>query len=380
MDRTRRKLQGRRRGGLAALLFVGWVLLLFVFPFSGAALAPAKAEQAPRFFRIGTAATTGTYFVIGAEIANAISKPPGARDCAHGGSCGVEGLVAIAQATPGSISNALAVGAGQIEAAFIQSDVAGWAYSGKAPVAKACRGSTTLPESGTGQLAKLGPIRNLRAIAALYAEPVHIVARADAKLRTPADLKGKRVALGEPGSGTLVEARLVLDAVGLSECQVKAQYSRLSESVGLLEKDGLDAFFMIGGYPVPAIADAASMEPIRLLPIAAATRDKLVRQFPLLPATIPGAAYPGVDSETATVAVPALFVVSAAVPDDLVYGITKALWQDSTRRFLDSGHPAGKRIRIENALTGLSIPLHPGAARYYQQAGISPSSSATPAN
>jgi uncharacterized protein len=86
--------------------------------------------------------------------------------------------------------------------------------------------------------------------------------------------------------------------------------------------------------------------------------------------TIPGATYPGIDSETPTVAVPALFIASAAVPDDLVYGITKALWQDATRRLLDNGHPAGKAIRLESALQGVAIPLHPGAARYYTERGL----------
>src|ERR1019366_9906965 len=100
-----------------------------------------------RFFRIGTAATTGTYFQIGAEIANAISKPPGSRDCEHGGSCGVEGLVAVAQATQGSIENVLAIGSGQLEAAFVQADIAFWAYGGKAPATKAC-GKATLSENG----------------------------------------------------------------------------------------------------------------------------------------------------------------------------------------------------------------------------------------
>ncbi len=369
MDRTRRIELERRRGAFATPLFVVAVLLPFVF-LASTMSAPRAAEQAPRFFRIGTASISGTYFVIGAEIANAISKPLGSRDCARGGSCGVEGLVAVAQATQGSIANAVAVASGQLDGAFIQADIAGWAFSGKAPATKACRGSTTLPENGLALLAKIGPLRNLRAVAALYPEAVHIVARSDAKLRTIADLKGKRVALGEPGSGTLAEARLVLDGVGLSECVVKAQYARLSETVGMLEKDGIDAFFMIGGYPVPAITDVAAMEPIRLLPIAGATRDRLVKQYGFIPSVIPGGTYPSVDTETATVAVPALFVVSATLSDDLVYGITKALWQESTRRLLDSGHPAGKRIRIEDALTGISLPLHPGAARYYQEAGL----------
>jgi TRAP-type uncharacterized transport system substrate-binding protein len=337
----------------------------------------ARAEDAPQFFRIGTAATTGTYFQIGAEIANAISKPPGSRACARGGSCGVEGLVAVAQATEGSIENVIAVGQGQLEAAFVQADVAAWAYDGKIPAAvttapkpaKDCRGVAPPPPNGTALLAKAGAIRNLRAIASLYPEAVHVVARAG--IRSIADLKGKTVGLGEAASGTLVEARLALSAEGLQECQLKAQYLRLADAAATIEQDKLDAFFLMGGAPVPAIIDAASMQPLHLLAIAGKPRDALLHTYPFITAaTIPGATYPGIDAETQTIAVPTLLVVSATVSDDLVYGITKALWQDATRRSLDNGHPAGKAIRIENALQGIAIPLHPGAARYYTERGM----------
>ena len=336
-----------------------------------AAPVSAAPEPAPRFFRIAAASTTGTYFVIGAEIANAISKPPGARDCAHGGSCGVAGLVAVAQATQGSIENALLVGSGQVEAAFIAADIARWAYSGRSPQVRSCRGA---PESGTALLAKSGAINNLRAIAALFPEGVHLVARADAKIKTLADLKGKRVAMGEPSSGTLAEARLVLEAAGLSECRLKPQYLRLSEAAAQLERGTLDAFFVTGGDPVPAISDVASMIPVRLVPVIGTARTKLERQFGLSAMTIPGATYPGIDADIQTVGTTALFVVSADAPDELVYEITKALWQDATRRILDNGHPAGRRIRFENALKGITIPLHPGALRYYKEAGLNPQS------
>ncbi len=368
MDRGRRGLEGHRRGkfAVAVLRAVSLAALAGCLLVAAARAAP---ETAPQFFRIGTAATTGTYFVIGAEIANAISKPPGARDCAHGGSCGVNGLVAVAQATQGSIENALAVGSGQLEAAFIQADIARWAYSGRSPTVKSCRAGAA-PENGTALLAKAGAIGNLRAIAALFPEAIHLVARADAKINALGDLKGKRVAMGEPVSGTLANSRLVLQAANLSECRLKPQYPRLSESASLLERGALDAFFVIGGYPVPAVNDVASMTPVRLVPVAGAARQKLIRQYGLDAMAIPGATYPGIDAETQTVGTTALFVVRATVPDELVYGITKALWQDATRRILDNGHSAGKRIRFENALEGITIPLHPGAARYYQEAGL----------
>ncbi|HWE75284.1 MAG TPA: TAXI family TRAP transporter solute-binding subunit [Stellaceae bacterium] len=349
-------------------------LATIVLAAASAPIHHAWAEDAPHFFRIGTAAITGTYFQIGAEIANAISKPPGSRDCERGGSCGVPGLVAVAQATEGSVANVLAVGQGQIEAAFAQADIVTWAYRGEVPVippSKACRGSAAATQNAVVPLTKTGPIRNLRVIAALYPEAVHVLARVGSAVRSLADLKGKNVALGEPGSGTLAEARLVLHASGLQECQIKAQYPRLSDATALIESNKLDAFFLMAGAPVPAIVDAASMARVRLLPISGKSRETLLHAYPFVTATtIPGATYPGIDGETPTIAVPALFVASAAVPDDLVYGITKALWQDATRRLLDNGHPAGKAIRIENALQGIAIPLHPGAARYYAERGL----------
>ena len=368
MDREQARRAIARRGRNAGALLRAAAAALLAATTLAAPVAAAP-EPAPRFFRIAAASTTGTYFVIGAEIANAISKPPGARDCAHGGSCGVAGLVAVAQATQGSIENALLVGSGQVEAAFIAADVARWAYSGRSPQLRSCHGA---PESGTALLAKSGAISNLRAIAALFPEGVHLVARADAKIKTLADLKGKRVAMGEPGSGTLAEARLVLDAAGLSECRLKPQYPRLSESAAQLERGALDAFFVTGGEPVPAINDVASMIPVRLVPVIGTARTKLERQFGFSTITIPGATYPGIDGDIQTIGTTALFVVSADAPDELVYEITKSLWQDATRRILDNGHPAGRRIRFENALKGITIPLHPGALRYYKEAGLNP--------
>ena len=113
------------------------------------------------------------------------------------------------------------------------------------------------------------------------------------------------------------------------------------------------------------------MTPLRLVPIGGKPRDLLQRAHPFITEMIiPAAAYPGIDSETQTIAVPALFVASAALSDDLVYAITKALWQDATRRLLENGHPAGRNIRLANALQGVAIPLHPGAARYYTERGL----------
>jgi len=238
-DSASRAEKASRTGNVARRSILAGLLGL---PFLEIRHASAAADDI-RFFRIGAAATTGTYFQIGGMLANAISKPPGSRDCDRGGSCGVAGLVAVAQATQGSVENVQAVGSGRLESALAQSDVALGAYS------------------GTGLFKGKPPIKSLRAIASLFPESVHLVVRADGPIAAIKDLKGKRVGLGEKESGTLVDARLILEAGGVAEKDVKGDYRSLSLAAAALGHDELDAFFLFGGYPVPAISELASTTP-----------------------------------------------------------------------------------------------------------------------
>ena len=353
-----------------------WRRLGLGLALAAAVLAAPLALQAMeelRFFRIGTAATTGTYFQIGGVLASAISKPPGARDCERGGSCGVAGLVAVAQASQGSLQNVLALGAGQIESALVQSDVAYWAYAGAAIAPKRCgpAKSAAAKPTGPAPVKSQGPIQDLRAIAGLYPEDVHVVVRADGPIQSLRDLKSRTVALGEPESGTLADARLVLEAAGLSECEVKPQYLRLSEAADALVEGRIDAFFMVAGYPVPAITDVATTTPTRLLPIPREVAERLLQKFSFFSLdVIPAGSYPGIDIETTTLSTTALWATRAEIEPDLVYAITKSLWSEATRRLLEETHPTGRRIRLATALDGLTIPLHPGAARYYREIGV----------
>lgn len=309
--------------------------LAVALPALAALLSVAHGADDLRFFRIGTAATSGTYFQIGGVLASAISKPPGTRECEHGGSCGVAGLVAVAQATQGSMKNLLAIGSGQMELGFAQSDLALWAYTGKGiPASPRCRsqGDGQTSPSGTQLLKDRGPMQTLRFIAALFPENVQIVVRAESPIHSLRDLKGKRVSMGEAASGTIADARLVLDAAGMSECDLKPQYLRLSRAVEALQNNEIDAFFLVAGAPVPAIAEIASLVPLRLLPLDSATLNRLMGRPPFFRAeAIPGGTYPGIDDPVNTVAVTALWVVDAAVPDDLVYAITRSLWQGLER-------------------------------------------------
>jgi len=314
---------------------------------------PAGAPaQDLRFFQIGTGTTGGTYFVIGGILANAVSNPPGSRPCDRGGSCGVPGLIVVAQATSGAVDNVKAIAAGTLESGLVQADIAFAAWRGRGPFAEAA------------------PLDGLRSIANLYAETIHLVVRADSGIRTVADLRGKRVALGEMGSGTLVTARALLDAYGLSEGGLTPLYLSPGTAGDRLMAGELDAFFIVGGYPLPAVADLAGRVPIRLVPFDDDRVAVLEKRWPFYTeAFIEDDVYAGVP-RLRTLSVGAQWVVRGDLPPDLVYGITKALWHSSTLALLAAGHPRGASIRPDSALAGLAVPLHPGAERFYREAGI----------
>jgi TRAP transporter TAXI family solute receptor len=317
------------------------------------------AAQEMKFFRIGTGGTAGTYFPIGGLIANAVSAPPGSRACDAGGACGVPGLVAIAIASNGAIANVNDIQAGRLEAGFTQSDIA---YSGY---------------SGGGVFEGRDKAPNLRGIANLYPEAVHLVARKGSGIASVADLKGKRVSMDEPGSGTLADARLILLAFGLTESDIKPEYLKPDLSGKKLAAGELDAFFFIGGAPVAAIAELANLTPIELVPITGAQAEKALTRYSFFSWDhIPADAYKDV-AAVPTISVNAILVTSSKQDEELIYGVTRALWNDNSRKLLDNGHRKGKLIVRQNAAKGLGIPLHPGAERFYREAGLLPEKTQT---
>src|SRR5438046_639553 len=169
-----------------------WRGLVCASLFFATSLGAVALAQEPRCFRIGTAASGGSVFEVGGLVASAISSPADGPPCGRGGSCGVRGLVAVAQATPGSIENLRLVNSGQLESGFAQADLAGWAYT------------------GSNLFTEAGPLNRLRAIASLFPEAAHLVVRADSPIHALADLAGKTVAVGEPGSGSAADAAVIL--------------------------------------------------------------------------------------------------------------------------------------------------------------------------
>ncbi|WP_211111458.1 TAXI family TRAP transporter solute-binding subunit [Azospirillum brasilense] len=305
----------------------------------GATVAVAQTRV---FSRIGTGGTAGTYYPVGGLIANVISGTNG----------GVPGLVATAVASNGSVANINAINGGSSESGFSQSDVAYWAHT------------------GTGLFEGKGKVEDLRVIATLYPETIHLVARKDANIKSVADLKGKRVSLDEPGSGTLVDARIVLGAFGLTEKDVKAEYLKPGPAGDRLRDGALDAYFFVGGYPTGAISELATSSGISLVPITGPEVDKMLAQYQFFAKdTVPANTYKDVP-QTSTISVNAQWLTSAKQPDDLVYNIVKTLYNEKSRAALEAGHAKGKLVTLQTATNGLGIPLHPGAEKFYKEQGV----------
>ncbi|SOC05269.1 hypothetical protein SAMN05877809_103413 [Rhodobacter sp. JA431] len=327
-------------------LFAGLVL-------AAGLAAPVAQAQDMSFFRIGTGGTAGTYYPIGGLLANAISNPPGSRPCDEGGSCGVPGLIASALSANGSVANINAIAGGSLESGFSQSDVATWAYT------------------GTGIWEGKPAVDKLRAIANLYPESIHLVASADSGISSVADLAGKRVSLDEPGSGTLVDAKIILAGYGLSEDDIEEEFLKPDQAADRMRDGAMDAFFFVGGYPAGAIAELASQHDVKLVPISCDEAPSICADYKFFaPDTVPGGTYEGNPDDVATLSVGAQWVTSADQPEELIYEITKALWNANTRKQLDAGHAKGKMITAETALDGIGIPLHPGAEKFYKEAGL----------
>lgn len=317
-----------------------------------AGLAPGLARaQEMRLFRIGTGGIAGTYYPIGGLIAAVISQPPGARTCEEGGSCGVPGLVAIVQSSNGSVANVEGIADGQLESGFVQSDVAYGAYT------------------GTGAFADREPISGLRALASLYVESMQLVARADSGIESVADLRGRRVSLDSVGSGTQIDALLVLEAFGLDVDDLEALHVKPEQSIRLMAAGELDAFFIVAGYPTPSVLEATTEQGAGLVPIDGPEVEALIERYPFFSRDrIPAGLYTGVPP-TPTLAVLAQWLVHERLDDALAHDVTAALWHPMHRAVLDTGHVKGREITLETALDGLGIPLHPGAERFYREIG-----------
>ncbi|MEM7226959.1 MAG: TAXI family TRAP transporter solute-binding subunit [Pseudomonadota bacterium] len=334
--------------------WLGGVCLLGGLALTAATILPQASgvAQELKFLRIATAASGSTNYDVGGVLASAVSSPPGARPCEKGGSCGVPGLVAVVQTTMGSNENVRAVTQGQAETALVEADVAYWAYH------------------GTGSFRDGKAARDLRAIANLFPSTVHVVVPSASGVRNIADLRGKRVALGEEGSSTAATAKTILAAYGVPLNDIGVIHAPPGAASDLLDGGKIDAFFVIAGQPSAIIDDLSRRMSLRLLPIDGTPGEELKSFYPFFSESVVQAGtYPNV-AYTDSVAVSTQWITSTSADDDLVYALTAALWHESNRKLFENGHAEVRGIGLETALDRVAIPLHPGAARFYEEIGL----------
>ncbi|SIT17691.1 TAXI family TRAP transporter solute-binding subunit [Paracoccus saliphilus] len=304
--------------------------------------ASAAAAQEERFITIGTGGQTGVYYVVGQSICRLVN-----RNTAE------TGIKCTAPSTGGSIANINAIQAGDMTMGVAQSDWQFHAYNGDVPEFEGDK-----------------KFEDLRAVFSVHPEPFNVVARADSGIETFEDLKGKRVNVGNPGSGQRGTMEVVLDAVGwtMGDFSLASELKPAEQSAALGDNK-VDAIIYTVGHPNGSIQEATSTVDARLIPVTGEAIDKLVDDNPYYAkATIPGGMYTGSDEDVETFGVKATFVTSADVPEDMVYEVVKSVF-DNFDRFKGL-HPAFANLEPEAMIAeGNSAPLHPGAEKYYKEQG-----------
>ncbi|MCG7493506.1 TAXI family TRAP transporter solute-binding subunit [Thalassobius sp. Cn5-15] len=314
------------------------------FTFSGVALAATLATTvvaADEFVSIGTGGVTGVYYPAGGAICRLVNK--GRRN--HGIRCSVE-------STGGSVYNINTIRQGELDFGVAQSD---WQYHAY---------------HGTSRFSDQGPFRDLRAVFSLHPEPFTVVARADAAIFRFDDLIGKRVNIGNPGSGQRGTMEVLMDALGWGmDSFALATELKASEQSAALCDNMIDAMVYTVGHPSGSIQEATSACDAVLIDVAGDEVERLIAENSFYrAATIPGGMYHGSNDDVQTFGVGATFVTSADVPEEAVYTVVKAVMENFAdfRRL----HPAFADLDPQTmAVAGLSVPLHEGAARYYREMG-----------
>ncbi|MCG8520348.1 MAG: TAXI family TRAP transporter solute-binding subunit [Pseudomonadales bacterium] len=306
---------------------------------AGVAATGAAQAQDRVFFGIATGGTGGTYYPLGGMLAQVISN-----------NAELEGkkLSATAETGNASVANAGLLGRGSIESAFVAADILDAAYNGR--------------NQFEGKA-----ITNLRALGALYPETVQLVSQPG--LETFADLAEHTVSSGSPGSGQWQLLGDLLAAHGMSRDDIGEDYSSFSQSAEKLKDGNLDASLITAGSPTASITELANGHDINIIPLSGAPIAKLQETQPYYAsAVLPAGTYNGVDHDVDTIAVRAIWATHADLPEDIAYAVTKALYENTET--LGKVHVKGKEISVETALQSVSIPLHPGAERYFREKGI----------
>lgn len=296
--------------------------------------AEGGGEEAPEFMTMLTGGTSGTYYPLGGEMAPIISDATGVQT--------------DAVTSNASADNVAALAAEDAQLAFVQTDV----------MSNAVEGINTFEGEA---------VENVQAVGSLYPETIQIVTTADSGVASVEDLEGRTVSVGAPGSGTYVNAEQILEAHGLSMDDIDAQNLDFGESTSGIQDGNIDAAFITSGTPTGAVEGLGAQADVSIVPISEEKVNELSEEYPYYALdTITAGTY-GLEEDVTTVAVLAMLVVTDDIPEDTVYELTKAIYENAG----DMAHAKAEMITLDSALDGVGIEVHPGAQRYYDEEGVS---------
>lgn len=299
------------------------------------ALAACGSASATKM-TMGTGGTGGTYYGYGGVLGQYIKNKAG--------------IDVTVVSTDGSKANIQGIAAGDYQLGTVQSDVMAYGWE------------------GSRSFEKDGKVDSFRVVAGLYAESVQLVTM-DPEIKTVADLKGKSVSIGAPASGVYFNAIDVLNAAGLSESDIKAQYQSFADSADALKDGKIDAAFIVAGAPTPAITELTTTNDAYLVPIDGAVAESLMASCPFYTTyVIPAGTYKGQTEDVTTITVKATLIVSASASEDDVYKLTAAIFDNVDA--ITAENAKGAELSIENATSGMTVPFHAGAAKYFAEKGV----------
>lgn len=299
-------------------------------------LAACGAGGGASKMTMGTGGTSGTYYGYGGVLGQYIMN--------HAG------INVTVVSTDGSKANIQGIDAGDYQLGTVQSDVMAYAWD------------------GIRAFEEEGKVASFRTVAGLYAEAVQLVTM-DPAIKSVKDLKGKSVSIGAPGSGVYFNAVDILGAAGMTEKDIKAQYQSFADSADALKDGKIDAAFIVAGAPTPAITELCTTNDAYLVPIDGDVAAKIMKENSFYTEyTIPAGTYKGQDKDVKTVTVKATLIVTADASEDDVYNLTKAIFENIDA--ITKENAKGAELTLENATSGMTVPFHAGAAKYFKEKGV----------
>lgn len=298
----------------------------------------APADGGKMELSFATGGTSGTYYPLGGAIANVWNEK-------------IDGVNVTIQPAGASVENINRVASGEVDLVLAMNNIADNAFNGEG-------------KSFGGKA-----IKNFKAIGVVYPEVIHCITLKDSGINSIADLKGKAVNPGPPGSGTFATAMPILESYGITPKDFTPKPGSFSDAVAGLKDGNIDAAFAVVSFPSSAVLEIATTNPVKILEIKGDEFKKLQEKVPFAaPFTVAGGEYNGQDTDAMTVTLQAVLYVKEDASEDLVYNLTKQMYENTEE--IAKGHARGKQISIDNAIAGVTTPIHPGAMKYYKEVGI----------